>query len=175
MASAKRNSGKREFCFFLGLHLILVLSSIFILKELALARFFNSITGKIITVLLSVGILGYLLYRIYIERRKKILSNRSYINVESSEDKISGRRFYIVLILLIGVLILSVALLAAIVYAYIWIINYGLTHQYIANYSEVIFMSICAFSVFALIPLFLKSLSRRIISRSNTQRRREYK
>lgn len=157
MKSADRNKLIGSVCFYFGLHMVLLLGSVFILKELALAGFFNEWVGKATTILLVIGIIGYRCY-ISLLRKKNSFSNMSSLKEEFNDQEQSHRRDYIVII----ALILLACFLGLALYTFIWIMNYGIENQIMTSYSEGIFLSICSLAVYTLIRMTVNGIRNRL-------------
>lgn len=140
---------------FFGLHMSLLLSSVFILRELALSGFFNFWQGKLTTILLVASIIGYRCYTTLL-RKKEGFSERTCPEEKSFDQDISNRRYHTIVI----ILILFVCFLGVALYTFIWLMNYGVEHQIMISYSEGIFTSICALSVYTIIRMVVNGFKK---------------
>ena len=78
----------------------------YILRALALDGFFESLAGKVITIIFSVVVVGFAVRRWIVDRKRQHDPGEELIeNMEVIESEISNRRFVITIVFLIAILI----------------------------------------------------------------------
>lgn len=113
----------------------------YILKALALDGFFESLAGKVITIIFSVVVVGFAVRRWIVDRKRQHDPGEELIeNMEVIESEISNRRFVITIVFFIAILICAI-------YMLVWLLDYGASER-IMTVSEEIYLLICSLGVF---------------------------